>query len=1216
MKKRRLSMILPIAVISGFILMFGLAGCVEPDEQTPVSVVRSVTVAPAPDHGIVFDGEEGVLHYIITIDGENIFPIDLLGQYVELGVRQGNLIAPIDGISINEGTETVTASGQRVPLLISVDGLSAGTFNLAVSVHGQIAAFQVIVDPPTNINSVAVVPAPNHGAVSGGEQGVLNYLISVSGTPSFPVNLREDVIFRIITPEGQMDLPSTISVNSGTILPSNVTSAPLSFSVNSPHGGTYSLIAIINRRQSAPFSLVINPSALTGEAAIRGTPAIVGQNLQAVSDLPGSGFISHVWQRSPISGTDFVDIPGANSNFYTVQNTDVNHIIRVVVKREGFTGYVASNPTALITDPQNPPIQGTLTVSGTASVGSTLQSAVSGLSSGASPVFQWQRGLAGIGFIDIPGAAGDSYLVSDDDSGFALRVTVTSDNFRGYLYSAPTGVVPAALVTSHLRILRAANPPPASTVITTVVEEELLAPQFLYFGGANVSVTIRGGSNNSVLALDGSGAMFTVGRGVTLVFENIELRGSNNNSSALVVVNGGTLVVGSNSIITGNRNTSTAAYVSGGGLSVTNSGEIIVDGGKISGNRAEEGGGIFANNGSSIQINSGTISGNTADAGGGVIAEDTDFVMLGGSIIDNNATLGGGVMTYSGGNFNMDNGLIAENTALRGGGVFVGVAGSFLLRGGLITENTATSNGGGVFVSSSQVGVDNRAIFRMENGIITDNEALQGGGVNIGQNGQFSLIDGIVSDNRAIGTIGSSGGGVFSSGVSGSSAFLTMNGGIITGNTATNTGGGVANRAYSQFVFNDGLISGNNTQIGGGVFNIDDGGFWMFGGSITDNDAEEGGGISNRGFFFIEEGIVYGINAEPEVANTADAGDVLLTAPGAVSWGGQLSNTGAVIASTVFDIPSHPLPGLNYTLHVEDGVLAQIISPTGMRLTGINEDYIGGRGRVFLRPSPVSSWTLMTGAETDITSTEVTFMWPNFVVAIATWEVRIEFWDNHNLVSSYVGDIPLERGVTTVPFSAFNETTHIQQVTSITISNIPELYLNRNLSAILWMQVGQEWRLVSVPVEIESSITIIPTLVMPTGFRDLEIDFVSFGTTPPVLVSTYRITNNFTHGGHTLPHNTWTWVDPAGAAPNTAPLGHGLNQPSPNRLIPNENRVLPEMFISSDVDIRFGRGTGRILSPAQRKDLRQQMLTVQPLMPQIHILPRLGYQPHVLRQIN
>ena len=129
------------------------------------------------------------------------------------------------------------------------------------------------------------------------------------------------------------------------------------------------------------------------------------------------------------------------------------------------------------------------------------------------------------------------------------------------------------------------------------------------------------------------------------------------------------------------------------------------------------------------------------------------------------------------------------------------------LYGGTLTGNNATGNGGAVYLSNSS--------FTMHGGAITNNTASNGGGIYAGSRGETVNINGgIISGNRA-----TNGGGIYAS----SGAKFHLNGGEIQKNVATEAGGGVyCSNLYSQNTgrceFYGGTISGNTAKQGGGAY--------------------------------------------------------------------------------------------------------------------------------------------------------------------------------------------------------------------------------------------------------------------------------------------------------------------------------------------------------------------------------------------------------------
>ena len=173
----------------------------------------------------------------------------------------------------------------------------------------------------------------------------------------------------------------------------------------------------------------------------------------------------------------------------------------------------------------------------------------------------------------------------------------------------------------------------------------------------------------------------------------------------------------------------------------------------------------------------------------------------------------------------------SNDTTYNGCGVIVG-GGTFNMYGGNITGNvgTGSGNGGGVYVEYGT--------FNMSGGEISDNTSEQyGGGIELSSS-TFTMTDGSISQNKAK----ENGGGID---VSGGSTF-TMYGGTITNNMSY-TGGGVAVEKYGNNTFNmnGGTITGNTatntgSETGGGVYVESDGIFTVSGAAkITDNKRNE-----------------------------------------------------------------------------------------------------------------------------------------------------------------------------------------------------------------------------------------------------------------------------------------------------------------------------------------------------------------------------------------
>jgi len=279
-------------------------------------------------------------------------------------------------------------------------------------------------------------------------------------------------------------------------------------------------------------------------------------------------------------------------------------------------------------------------------------------------------------------------------------------------------------------------------VMETGASSETIRPQELYFGGQPpVTITIRGDPGDT-LYLDGQGAMFTVGAGVTLVLDNVTLHGIADNDRALVVVdNGGTLIMNAGSTITGNTNTNADYY--GGG--VQNMGSFRMNAGAaVSGNRAFGGGGGVANeDGGSFHMLGGTISGNVGNGGGGVRTEGLGWFAMRGGEIYGNASIGspgwgGGVMNFEG-YFLISDGLIHGVDALPG------------------YENTAVAANAAALSSVSLIGgartaVSQRGTFNLEGTSFSGGGSLSGTDVTIEvEGGDGAMIIGVFGHNQYAG---------------------------------------------------------------------------------------------------------------------------------------------------------------------------------------------------------------------------------------------------------------------------------------------------------------------------------------------------------------------------------------------------------------------------------------------------------------------------------
>jgi hypothetical protein len=195
---------------------------------------------------------------------------------------------------------------------------------------------------------------------------------------------------------------------------------------------------------------------------------------------------------------------------------------------------------------------------------------------------------------------------------------------------------------------------------------------------------------------------------------------------------------------------------------------------------------------------------------------------------------GGSGLVIDGGTVIMQGAEISDNDAGygMGGGVYVGEGGEFIMESGLITRNKTLMSGGGVFP-------DNGGKFTMLGGAISDNEALvSGGGVFVGVDAQFVMRGGSINEN-----------------ISGGEKTIQVEGVFIP----YGKGGGVYVCSNAFFGMEDGKIENNRSIAinredhagsGGGVFVEPDGSFVFEKGTITKNGVMNwGGGVYSQGSF-------------------------------------------------------------------------------------------------------------------------------------------------------------------------------------------------------------------------------------------------------------------------------------------------------------------------------------------------------------------------------
>ena len=242
----------------------------------------------------------------------------------------------------------------------------------------------------------------------------------------------------------------------------------------------------------------------------------------------------------------------------------------------------------------------------------------------------------------------------------------------------------------------------------------------------------------------------------------------------------------------------------------------------------------------------------TKGGGGGAIAMDDQlctFNMYGGEISGNNGNNYGGAIfrkfntnipNTTGGTFNMYGGTIKDNTAKNGGAFFSTTGGTINMTGGTISGNTATQSnndaGGGAIYMRGNGKIDISGSAE----ITGNSSSLDGGAILMGW-GEINISDSAKINSN---TASRWGGAICLRQDSNQTTILNMRGGEISGNKATQEGGAVhVLDKDCQFFLYDGKITGNTSGDGGAIYlNQEPSWLIMQGGEISGNTATGNGG--------------------------------------------------------------------------------------------------------------------------------------------------------------------------------------------------------------------------------------------------------------------------------------------------------------------------------------------------------------------------------------
>ena len=295
-------------------------------------------------------------------------------------------------------------------------------------------------------------------------------------------------------------------------------------------------------------------------------------------------------------------------------------------------------------------------------------------------------------------------------------------------------------------------------------------------------------------------------------------------------------------------------------LNNTNADETITIDATSAGGTTVSGGGVSSNF-SDIEIDNGTVNltdltisnGNTDNSGGGIYNDSTLTVTNCAFTNDSAGEEGGGLDNED--NLTIANCAFTNNSANYGGGLYNDA--TLNMSDTSINNNSLTGTGGGAgFGNEGEAtitdctitdnsgsgngdvggGILNYYLLTITGGAISGNSATNNGGGIDDEGTALSVTNGTVSDNTS-----ANGGGVYSD------ATTTITSCQLTGNTSTGTGGGISDTAASTVSVDRTTLSGNSaTGNGGGIFNP--GTLAVTNSTLSANvSAADGGGIAHLG---------------------------------------------------------------------------------------------------------------------------------------------------------------------------------------------------------------------------------------------------------------------------------------------------------------------------------------------------------------------------------
>lgn len=291
----------------------------------------------------------------------------------------------------------------------------------------------------------------------------------------------------------------------------------------------------------------------------------------------------------------------------------------------------------------------------------------------------------------------------------------------------------------------------------------------------------------------------------------------------------------------------------------------------------------------------------TGKGGGGAIALNDPqcvFNMYGGEISGNNGNKAGGAIFQTfgsvnqpGGTFNMYGGTIKDNKAENGGAFYSVTASKVNLAGGTISGNQSTSMSNQDYTGGGAIYLRGGGTLTISGTQITGNSAKKDGGAIFAGCRNFTISGSAMLTGN---TAGRRGGAICLYSDTGVDAKLDMTGGTISGNNATNDGGGVYVGKKGTLTLNGSAVfTGNKAKWGGAIYLTDNSSMTMTSGKLAQNNASEQGG----GVFSYSDSSSFSLSGGTIESNTAGKnGGAVYINKGALKISGNPVVTGNTVS--------------------------------------------------------------------------------------------------------------------------------------------------------------------------------------------------------------------------------------------------------------------------------------------------------------------------------